>query len=71
MPATNKQFAISAGAGSQKRLFKFESESPVQTAVSRHLRQAAKRYGAFPTSGTSKIDERKISISTEPINFYC
>ena len=35
------------------------------------LRKAAKRYGAFPTSGTSKIDERKISISTEPINFYC
>ena len=47
MPATNKQFAISAGAGSQKRLFKFESESPVQTAVSRHLRQAAKRYSRF------------------------
>ena len=52
MPATNKQFAISAGAGSQKRLFKFESESPVQTAVSRHLRQAAKRaacaFGRVP-----------------------
>ena len=44
MPAANKQFAISAGVGSQKQLFKFESELPVQTAVSRHLRQAADRY---------------------------
>ena len=53
MPATNKQFAISAGAGSQKRLFKFESESPVQTAVSRHLRQAAKRYVQAKTTLSS------------------
>ncbi len=46
MPAANKQFAISAGVGSQKQLFKFESELPVQTAVSRHLRQAADRYAS-------------------------
>lgn len=39
----NTQFAISAGVGSQKHLSKLESESPVQTAVSRHLRQAADR----------------------------
>lgn len=37
------QFAISAGVASQKQLFKLENESPVQTAVSRHLRQAANR----------------------------
>lgn len=46
--AYNKQFAISAGAGSQKHLFKFESESPVRKAVSRHLRQAADRSWEKP-----------------------
>jgi len=43
MPATNRRFGISGGVSSQKHLCIFSSLSPVQTVVSRHLRQAAGR----------------------------